>query len=267
MPDFSRYFWNMTNNQLMPEQRPDKRGVVVTRWVRPNVHGSSQKPFAPAPTTGTPPERTENSRSLFEKVIDSLVNFLMGPEESASSEDRAARDLLRQRLAELPERTVRNLSDAWEKAKQWADDGLDSTEFGKFSERVRGQVATLLEEEEKREQSPERTAERVDDYADRVRSATESRRTQPRREEPVTEPEPEHHETFVYAPQVPLIPKAPEHEPSVHNWQDFNEYQEVHEEKFSPLDDFFQEVDNGIEPVYNSSIDDLMDNGRTRRHH
>jgi hypothetical protein len=257
----------------MPEQRPDKRGVVVTRWVKPNVHGSSQKPFAPAPTTGTPPERTEQSRSLFEKVIDSLVNFLLGPEENASAEDHAARDLLRQRLAELPERTVRNLSDAWEKAKQWADDGLDSTDFGKFSERVREQVATLLEDEQMREQSPERTAERVDDYADRVRRTTEAR-TQPRREEPVAEPvtEPERHEyeppeeQIIQGTVIP-IPEAPAYEPSVHNWQAFNEHQEAHEGTFSPLDDFFQEVDNGANREYNSSIDDLMDNGRTRRHH
>jgi hypothetical protein len=53
----------------------------------------------------------------------------------------------------------------------------------------------------------------------------------------------------------------------VHNWQAFNEYQEEQEGKFSPLDDFFQEVDNGANREYNSSIDDLMDNGRTRRHH
>lgn len=263
----------MTNNQLMPEQRPDKRGVVVTRWVKPNVHGSSQKPFAPAPTTGAQPERSERSRGLFEKVIDSLVNFLLGPEETASSEDQAARDLLRQRLSELPERTVRNLSDAWEKAKKWADDGLDSTDFGKFSERVRAQVATILEEEQRREQSPEQTAERVDDYADRVRRTTEAR-TQPRHEEPVMakpepkpEPESEMPEAQIIQGTVIPIPEAPRHEPSVHYWQDYNESREEQGETFSPLDDFFQEVDHGADRGYNSSIDDLMDNGRTRRHH
>lgn len=262
----------MTNNQLMPEQRPDKRGVVVTRWVKPNVHGSSQKTFAPAPSTGAPSGQTERSRSLFEKVLDSLVNFLLGPEDKASGEDHIARDVLRQRLAELPERTVRNLSDAWEKAKKWADDGLDSTDFGKFSERVRSQVATLLAEDEAREQNPEHTARRVDDYADRIRRTTEAR----------TEPEPQLSPEEWPSPEnnyhVPFPPNVPTHEPTVQNAyeppvqpeQDFREYQERQQQQqgtFSPLDDFFQEVDNGSSRENNSSIDDLMNNGRTRRHH
>lgn len=257
------------NNILMPEQRPDKRGVVVTRWVKPNVHGSSQKTFAPPPSTGAPSGKTEQSRSLFEKVLDSIVNLLLGPEEEDSAVDQEARDLLRQRLTELPERTVRNLSDAWEKAQAWADEGLDSTDFGKFSQRVRAQVAELLREEALREnaksapnQVPEERADRVDDYAERIRRSAEAREAQ---EAAHAEARARQQAAAAQESAARFVPERPAHEPSVHHWQDDSE-PEV-ESGYSPLDEFFEDVERGQEKTYNSNIDDLMDNGRTRRHH
>lgn len=227
------------NNPLMPEQRPDSNGKVVTRWVKSAVHGSSQKFSAPPPTAAPSGEKTERSRGLFEKVLDSLVNLLLGPEQPESKADAEAREVLRERLSELPERTVRNLGEAWEKAKAWADKGLDSTEFGMFSTRVREQVANMLAEQERKEQTPAQAAEVIDDYADRMRRSTEARMTPPR----------------------------PQHEPSVHHWQ--NEPSRDVEPEYSPLNDFFQDVERGPAegPYYNSSINDMMDNGRTRRHH
>lgn len=249
----------MTNNQLMPEQRPDKRGVVVTRWVKPNVHGSTQRNFAPPPSMGgSEPGKTEHTRSLFEKVLDSLVNFLLGPEDKESGADHDARNLLRQRLTELPERTVRNLSDAWERAKQWADNGLDSTEFGRFSERVREQVSNLLAEDHAKPEPAERTAERVDEYADRMRRAAERREEASQDEMTEEWPAPENDYGVPFPANVPTPQTEAEHRDPV---------VAEPEKEFSPLDDFFEETGGPREIGYNSNIDDLMDNGKTRRHH
>lgn len=238
----SRYFWNMTTNQLHPEQRPDKDGKVVTRWVRSGLKAGAHKLFAPPPTTGAPVGTSEQSRSLFEKLIDSVVDFLLGPEEEDKSPaDSELRDKLRSKLGEIPERTLKNLNEAWEKAKNWADEGLDSTEFGHFSERVRAQVADLLDVDEQRDETPEQRAEQIDDYADRIRRSTAAREA------------------------ARSTPAAPQHAPTVHHgWHEetYGDYDNVDE--YSPLNDFFVDVDRDFE---DSGIDDLMDNGRARRHH
>lgn len=255
------------NNELYPEKRLDSSGKLVTRWLRP-AHGSSQKTFTPPPPFAAPQSATtERERSLFEKAIDSLVSFLLGPEDKDSEADAQARDLLRQRLTELPHRTVRNLSDAWEKAKDWADKGLDSTEFGQFSERVRGQVNAFLAYQPNPEKK-ENVADLIDGYADRMRKAAEERaqqsyqsnartetpsrlhfepETQPAREPVYSQPVPEQHEPVVVSHPLDADGR------SNGDW--------------SPLDDFFEEVENDHQQDSYGTLDDLMDNGRTRRHH
>ena len=239
----SRYFENMTTNDLLPEQRPDKNGTVVTRWVRAGVKAGAHKMFAPPPTTGAPDGTSENNRSIFEKLIDTVVDFLLGPEEQDTKpEDAELRDRLRERISEVPERTLKNLTEAWEKAVAWADKGLDSTEFGQFSDRVRSQVADLLDVDNRRQdETPEERAEQIDDYAERVRRSTAAREA------------------------VRSTPPVPQHAPTVHHgWHEetYGDYDNVDE--YSPLNDFFVDVDRDYEE---SGIDDMMDNGRTRRHH
>jgi hypothetical protein len=231
----------MTNNQLEPQQRPDVNGKVVTRWVKSGIKAGAHKIFAPPPTTGTPAGTSEHSRSLFEKLLDTVVDFLLGPEEKDKTPaDSELRDKLRARISEIPERTLKNLSEAWEKAKTWADKGLDTTEFGQFSERVRAQVADLMDVDEKRDETPAQRAEQIDDYAERIRRSAAAREA------------------------AQSTPARPQHEPSVHRADEDDNAYGNDEPEYSPLNDFFLDVDRGYE---DSSIDDLMDNGRTRRHH
>jgi hypothetical protein len=131
-------------NHLIPEGRTNKNGDVVIRYVKPfEQTNTSQRYTLPAPTPSNG-GRVQN-QGVFEKLVNSVLEFLLGPSEQDSAKDAEAREVLRERISELPQRTLKYAKDTWKEMEARADDGLDKTQFGHFSEKVRADVKTLLE--------------------------------------------------------------------------------------------------------------------------
>jgi hypothetical protein len=131
-------------NHLIPEGRTNKNGDVVIRYVKPfEQTNTSQRYTLPAPTPSNG-GRVQN-QGVFEKLVNSVLEFLLGPSEQDSVKDAEAREVLRERISELPQRTLKYAKDTWKEMEARADDGLDKTQFGHFSEKVRADVKTLLE--------------------------------------------------------------------------------------------------------------------------
>lgn len=131
-------------NHLIPEARPDKTGRVVVRYVKPFEQSSTTPRFAmPSPVTASS-GRVQN-QGIFEKLVNSVLEFLLGPADNDTAKESEAREILRERISELPQRTLKYVKDTWQEMESRADEGLDKTQFGQFSEKVRADVKTLLE--------------------------------------------------------------------------------------------------------------------------
>lgn len=130
----------MSTPPLVPETRLNKNGVPVIKYVRAYDQEAASKNFMPAPAVGG----RERNQSLFEKLVNSVLEFLLGPDSEDTEKESEARELLRARISELPDRTLKYAKDTWREMEQRADNGLDRTEFGHFSTKVRDDLKTFL---------------------------------------------------------------------------------------------------------------------------
>lgn len=135
----SRYSWCMNNN-LYAEKRLDKNGHLVTRHVKPEDTSSQNSNQLPPPSIGTP---NKPINSILEKLVDSVVGFLIGA-DNGTDEYSAAQKVLTERLSELPAKTLEHLKTGWGKVIAYTDAELGVSDFTRFAHSTRDKIKDFL---------------------------------------------------------------------------------------------------------------------------